>query len=424
VTVREKPRQSAWFYLELSVLWFALAFLWSGMISIVIQTLVKQMAGDQKDLVLGWTLAAGALVSTLVCLIVGTMSDRSKWRLGRRRPYILVGAILAVPALLALNVAHSIPLLMLDFCLIQLWTNVATAPYQALVPDLVPKERQGRASTFLGLADILGNLGGLILSGALISRPGGLWTLLVTFSAVLLVAALYVAVRMPETSAAEHPAPPLGFWATLSEAFRFDPREHPDFSWLIASRFTINMGFYSATEFLLYYVGDTLHAPNPTATFTQIALISTIAGVLGNVPAGLLSDRISKKRVVYASIAITGVAALAFVLARSIPPALGAAFIFGAGFGAFKAVDWAFATNLIPDRDEAKYMGVWHIAFTVPQVVAPFIGGMVAYYFNQQLGQGVGYRVVLSLVLLYLIGGALLIHPIRERVIAKGGAVV
>ena len=36
--------------------------------------------------------------------------------------------------------------------------------------------------------------------------------------------------------------------------------EHPDFFWLIASRFAINLGFYSATEFLLYYVSDTLRA--------------------------------------------------------------------------------------------------------------------------------------------------------------------
>jgi len=311
----------------------------------------------------------------------------------------------------------SIPALILDFCLIQLWVNVATSPYQAMIPDMVPKERQGTACAYMGMACLLGQLGGLILCGLLITRPGGLGTITLTLSALLVGTMLYTVWRLPERSAADNPAPRIGLAATVIESFRVSPREHPDFFRLIASRFVINMGFYTATEFLLYYVSDTLRAANPVRTVTQIFVITTVSGLLGNFPAGVLSDRMSKKRVVYFSTAVTAVAALVFLLTSSIPVALAAAFIFGAGFGAFMAVDWAFATNLLPDRDEAKYMGVWHVAFTVPQVIAPFIGGVVAYFFNQQVGQGFGYRVVLFLVIVYLAFGTAMIRPIRERVV-------
>jgi len=202
---------------------------------------------------------------------------------------------------------------------------------------------------------------------------------------------------------------------TVAESFRVSPKEHPDFFRLIASRFVINMGFYTATEFLYYYVRDTLRAPNPMATVTLIFVITTISGLIGNFPAGILSDRVSKKLVIYISTSITAVAALVFLLTSSIPVAFGAAFIFGAGFGAFMAVDWAFACNLLPDCDEAKHMGIWHVAFTVPQVLAPLIGGVLAYVFNLHFGQGFGYRVVLMAVIVYLAAGTAMIRPIRER---------
>ncbi|MCC6443399.1 MAG: MFS transporter [Armatimonadetes bacterium] len=418
---RTYPPQTALLYLELSVFWFALSFLWAGMITIVMQTLVLQMVGDaKKDLYLGWTLALGALVSTAVCLVVGTMSDRSRWRVGKRRPYILVGVLLSVPALLWLPSIATIPLLMLDFCLIQLWVNVATSPYQALMPDTVPKAKQGTASAYMGLGSLLGQLGGLVMCGLLIREPGGLTVIAMTFSVLLVVTMLFTLWRIPEQPALENPAPRTGLFETLLDSFRVNPREYPDFFWLIASRFVINMGFYTVTEFLLYYVRDTLRALDPQTTVAKIMIIATFSGLIGNFPAGILSDRISKKLVVYISSAITGVAALIFLLTSSISVALGAAFIFGAGFGAFQAVDWALATNLLPNRDEAKFMGVWHIAFTVPQVFAPLVGGIMAYIFNQSVAQGFGYRVVLFLVLVYLGTGTILLRPVRERVIAKG----
>jgi len=417
--VRAYPPQSASLYLDLSVFWFALCFVWAGMITIVIQQLVLEMVGDRrKDVYLGWTLAVGALVSTVVVIVVGAVSDRSRWNMGRRRPYIIGGTILSVPVLLWLAHVRTVPLLILDFCLIQFWMNVATSPYQALIPDLVPRERQGTASAYMGMSSLLGQLGGLILCGTLMQRPGGLTVITIIFCLLLTAMMVYTAWRVGEHSAAGNPAPQLGLIGTVVESFRVSPKEHSDFFRLIGSRFVINMGFYSATEFLYYYVRDTLRAPNPMGTVTLIFVITTVSGLIGNFPAGILSDRVSKKLVIYISTSVTGAAALVFLLTSSIPVALGAAFIFGAGFGAFMAVDWAFACNLLPDCDEAKHMGIWHVAFTVPQVVAPLIGGVLAYFFNLHLGQGFGYRVVMMAVIVYLAVGTWMIRPIRERAVA------
>ena len=64
-----------------------------------------------------------------------------------------------------------------------------------------------------------------------------------------------------------------------------------------------------------------------------------------------------------------------------------------------------------------KYMGIWHVSFTVPQVVAPLIGGIIAYFFNQHFAPGFGYRAVIFMVIVYFAIGSLMIKPIKERVI-------
>ncbi len=403
------------FYLDLSVFWFASSFLWSGLITFVIQGIVQKIDPARKDLNLGLTLALGALVSTIVCYYIGAHSDRARFplamRLGRRRPYILFGTLGTIPFLIALPWAHALLPLVLVVVGIQFFTNIATAPYQAFIPDLVPKARQGAASAWMGLAALLGTSVGVVAYSLLIKRPGGLLLAMLVVSGITLATMAWTLVRVREVP----PEPAQVLEAQAAFDWHEAWRENPSFFWLIGSRFFINLGFYTATEFLSYYFGDTLGAKDPGAEVMRFSLIAVAMGLLGNFPAGWASDRISKKVVVWVSLGLTGVASLGFLMAHTISLAMIAAIFFGIGWGAFQAVDWALATNLLPPRDEARWMGIWHGAFTVPQVVAPVVGGVVAYHVNLALGKGVGYRATLALVLLYLAIGALLISPIREQ---------
>lgn len=409
------------YFLDLSVYWFAVSFLWSGLITIVIQGLVAQIDPTRKDLLLGATLAAGALISTIVSYYAGAHSDGARLKLartwGKRRPYLLIGTLATIPCLLFLPSAKTLLALMLVVCAIQFWVNLATAPYQALIPDLVPKDKQGAASSWMGLSALLGTSVGLVVYNILFSRPNGLMSIMLLVSLLMLLTGGWTLWRVQEVPAPDPDSAQVLAERSRHRAFSWGDawRENPSFFWLIGSRFFINLGFYTASEFLLYYVTDTLRAPKPGEVAARFFLISTVAGLIGNFPAGWAADRISKKAVIWVSLLITGVAAGVFLAASSIEVASKAAWIFGAGYGAFLAVDWALATNLLPPRDQARWMGIWHGAFTVPQVIAPALGGLVAYSVNQAYGKGVGYRATLALVLLYLVIGAIMVIPIRER---------
>jgi hypothetical protein len=91
-----------------------------------------------------------------------------------------------------------------------------------------------------------------------------------------------------------------------------------------------------------------------------------------------------------------------------LPLAYVAAAAAGAAWGAFVTADWALASAVLPAGAMATAMGVWNVATTVPQVVAPLVTAPLVERFNA-ISAGLGPRaaIVLSLVE-FVVGGALI----------------
>jgi MFS family permease len=67
---------------------------------------------------------------------------------------------------------------------------------------------------------------------------------------------------------------------------------------------------------------------------------------------------------------------LAFVNMETAALLLG--FIFGLGYGTYISVDWALASDVLPNPDEnAKAMAVWHVSMTLPQTISPLVAGSI-----------------------------------------------
>jgi MFS family permease len=188
--------------------------------------------------------------------------------------------------------------------------------------------------------------------------------------------------------------------------------------WVLVSRFVINTGVYTILPFLLYYLmnGYGLAKNDALKQLVVIALLVNIMGLLATFPAGLASDRTSKKNVIYATCALCVIGGLGFVFSQSITFALVAAGIFGLGYGAFSAVDWALVCNVLPEGEPAKYMGLWSCADTVPQIVAPFLGSAVATWTISNYNASIGYRAVMFTAIVWFVLGTFFIRFVKERV--------
>ena len=177
-------------------------------------------------------------------------------------------------------------------------------------------------------------------------------------------------------------------------AFDFRPRRDPDFSWVVLTRMLVMMGVYMVQNFLQYYMQDVAGSKNPTGDTTLFIVILTVTALIASLIAGRASDRFGRKRMVYISGSFMAVVGAAFVLAPYLVPghvltlALGAAAIFGLGYGAYVSVDWALVADVLPsEATYARDMGVWNIGLTIPQVLAAIFGGALL-----ALGAGLGSK--------------------------------
>ena len=105
----------------------------------------------------------GALIAIVIQPTVGSISDYTVSRWGRRKPYIVIGSLLDLVFLAGIALSNTILMLGAFAALLAFSTNIARGPFQGYVPDLVPEKQVGLASAMVGLMQILGNVTGFVL---------------------------------------------------------------------------------------------------------------------------------------------------------------------------------------------------------------------------------------------------------------------
>src|SRR3712207_1311851 len=113
---------------------------------------------------------AGPVTGLLVQPIIGSMSDRTWNRLGRRRPYFLVGAVLASAALFVMPNSSALWMAAGLLWVLDASINITMEPFRAFVADKLPEEQRTTGfvmqSFFIGIGQTLANALPLILTAA------------------------------------------------------------------------------------------------------------------------------------------------------------------------------------------------------------------------------------------------------------------
>lgn len=196
---RKLPHRSTGGLIAISIFWFAINFHWSALLTILVPSQVLELLFREAPLgsvnaQAAWVnahvglteavvLAPGLIVALIANPLFGLLSDRTPiGRIGRRRPYILGGtaanvvglAVMALAPTLFFTTGHSgnalapsLLVLMVGLMLTQLGNNAAAAPFHAFLPDFVPEPQRGTASGFMGLALLLGQIGGALVPSLL-----------------------------------------------------------------------------------------------------------------------------------------------------------------------------------------------------------------------------------------------------------------
>ncbi len=406
-------------YVKVTILGFSLSALWQSLHTIILPArLLDFVAESQKNTYLTLLSIPGQLLAMVVQPIAGAISDRSGFSWGRRRPYILVGTMLAILFLPGIGLAGSFAILFATYCLLQVSSNTAQGPYQGFIPDLVPEGKRGRASGVKTLLEIIGGAIAVLTIGIFMDRysagegSGWLWLTLGMLGTVLLIVMVATVVAVKERPGVG--GIKLSVLPTLLQSFKIDLRANRDFIWFLASRLLVFMAFATIQQRAFYFLRDVIGVANPgaaTGTFVAIAVVGMLATVY---PAGRLSDRIGRKPIATSAALLASIGVLVIILSQSYSSILIAAGIIGVAMGAFSSTNWALATDLVAKGEEAKYLGLANVATTGAAVLAHLIGPVID-FFNAQ-SAGLGYQVMLGACFVYFIVGALLLLKIKGQV--------
>ncbi|GAA1650340.1 MFS transporter [Actinoplanes couchii] len=334
-----------------------------------------QSQGSSLSIVLG----VGAVFGILANPIVGRISDRTTWRAGMRRPWLLIGALLSAAGAVIIAVSDSLAGVTAGWSLNQIGLNATMSVLLTLIPDQVAPERRGVMSGVTGLTQALAAMAGVGLVAGL--SQVSLAAALVVPCVVALVLVTVAAGVLRDRRLDRADRPPFDP-AAFARSFWVSPRRFPDFGWAWISRFAIFMAISLVLNYQVFYLTSHLGLTeaDATALIPAATAVQTVMVVIASITLGPMSDRVRRRKVfvIVAALIATGgltILALAPPSASSTGLFLVAMALVGLGQGAYFAVDTALVLDVLPDkdRDAGKDLGVIGMANLIPQSVAPAV---------------------------------------------------
>ncbi|WP_431280170.1 MFS transporter [Leifsonia poae] len=340
--------------------------------------------------------------------IVGAFSDRTRSRMGRRAPWMIIGAAIGAVLLAGLGTLSSILWITIFWVVIQVSLNAMQGPLTAITPDRFPRSKRGVASAMVGIGTMAGGTIGVIVAGQFAANFGVGYTI---FGVTVLVVTLAFVLINRDYSSKNAVHPPFS-WKQFLAGFWINPRQNPDFAWAFAARFLFILGYFVTFGYQLFILTDYIKLSIPAAT-SAIALLSVaslITTIVSVSLAGWLSDKLGRRKVfIYVASVLMILGLAAPLIMPNLTGMLVMSAINGFGFGLYMACDTALMTEVLPGGGSAaaKDLGILNVATNIPQALSPSIAALL-------IGALGGYQALFIFGMIAVALAAFALIPIKS----------
>lgn len=358
-----------------------------GAAQITLESLLLQL--QIGTIVSGNTTGIFAVLITLgaiVCLIMnplgGKISDRTSWRLGRRRPWLMIGGVITVVSLLLLAFARSIPVVALWWLLLAVGISFVQMSLTAVIPDQVPiRQRATVAGLGAGIGLMVGGLYGQILVAQMFKTVPSAYISLAVSCFIMIGLFLLV---MPDKQLPREYVQPFRAREIIA-MYWLSPKKYPDFGLIWLARCLIFLGYTTTVNFMFYYLTQAVHysqrfpGQTPAQGVQQFFAVMVVSIVVASLVGGMLSDRMQRRRLF---VSLAGVMMMIGMLLYAFFPVwtmvLVATAFTGVGMGLFLSVDLALASQVLPAAEErGKDISIINTAIFISLILSPIIAGII-----------------------------------------------
>lgn len=402
--MKSKPKLNFWQIWNMSFGFLGIQFgfaLQNANASRILQT----FGADVEQL--SWFWIAAPLTGMIVQPIIGHFSDQTWCKLGRRRPYFLVGAILTCIALILMPNAQLLttvvsPMLIGGgmLMIMDASINVAMEPFRALVADLLPSEQRTLGfsiQTFLiGLGAVIGSWLPYILAewlGVAKTAPEGAVPQNVIFSFYIGAAALISSVIWTICRTKEYAPDPAelkkeksaGGLSAIFRDFVNMPKAMKQlgvvqfFSWFALFSMWVFTTPAVATHIYGTSIGDSSSETYQDAA-NWVGIIFGVYNAISAIYALLLpaiARRFGRKMTHSFSLTMGGISLISIFFITNplwlLLPMVG----IGMAWGSILAMPYAILAGSLPAAKMGIYMGIFNFFITIPQIINGIIGGPI-----------------------------------------------
>ena len=371
------PKRTTGFLLGMTILMFGANIAWVSYDSILLLPLVQKVVpADRSSLMVGLIAFAANIVGILVSLLAGILSDHGTSRLGRRTPGILLGSLLGFPVIACAVFFHlSLPVIIVSFTGMQIFTNIANGAWWPLLVDTVPEEQRGLASGLQGFYTLLASAVSFVAATYLneIHRPD-LALLLMGGSFALTGLVCAATIRRVDRPAVSPTR--ISLLDAVKSMFRVRTRVAV-FFWVVFSAFLVNMGLNSLQYFARDFLGIYFNQSDPDAALRLVGLVNLVLIMAAAVGTGLLSDRIGRRKLIVAGALVSALMTVLMAFTRNFSFFLVLTIIRAVATGPIMAVIPALASGLAPKDEAGQYMAYNNLTTALPSAVAPLLFGAI-----------------------------------------------
>lgn len=399
--MKQKPNLNFWKLWNLSFGFFGVQIAYA-LQGANISRIFATLGADPHSLGYFWILPP--LMGLLVQPIVGTLSDKTWTRFGRRIPYLFIGAAFAVAVMCLLPNAGSFGLTiggamifgLIALMLLDTSINMAMQPFKMLVGDMVNEKQKARAYSIQSFLCNAGNVVGFVFPyvfawiGLKNQAPKGvvpdtvIWSFYVG-AAILILCVVYTVLKVKEWTPAEY--------AEYNEAKEEVKEEKADWLTLLKNapatfwkvglvQFFCWAGFLYMWNYTPGAISETVWNTTDTSTHAYqeagnwVGILFAVQA-MGSVVWALVLPRFRNTKVAYAiSLLVAGIGfgMVPFIHDQYLlfVPFL----LIGAGWAAMLAMPFTFVTNALQGYGHmGAYLGLFNGTICVPQIVAAAISG-------------------------------------------------
>ena len=379
--------------IDISFAFFSILMLWQ-VYNTYCPLFLKDLLGDNKEYLIGTIMALDNVVALFLLPLFGNLSDKTHTRFGKRMPYIVIGMILAAivfPSIAFAYVKRSLVGVIVCMCLILCIMHMYRTPAVSLMPDLTPKPLRSKANGIINLVGYFGPIiAGLIAMFIKNYDTNNTEAFLpfIIASICLVISVIILIIRIRENKLLEEVKEELELGERLSQTQEKIEEDKPmskadkkNLVVLLLATFLWYMAFNALESFLSLYCQEVLGNSSYSGTVT---IILTISSVITFIPAGILANKLGRKKsvligLIFLLIGFLGSAIVTTKLDGSTRFILFYIFVVFAGIGwaSINVSSYPMVCECASQKNIGKISSMYYFASMLAQSVTPILVGFI-----------------------------------------------